>query len=176
MVNVSATGSTQSHRVRTSLTLSVTRTHFSPSASSSSAPGASTSTSQHPGSGGGEGGGAILQVTGRVTKENPHVKMGAFHTLDIESNRDVRIAKDEWDTISLERVTDACVEGRGAEVGAIVCGEGEGEGVLGMDDDLTIWFTRHGSFVFALGAYDGHPSADRRSRPAQTHRVVFPTR
>jgi protein pelota len=116
VVNVSATGSTDSHRVRTSLTLSVTRMHFSPSASSStSTPGAS-STSQ---------GGAMLQITGRVTVENPYVKMGAFHTLDVEINRDVKISKEEWDSISLERVTEACVEGRGAEVGAIVCGEGE---------------------------------------------------
>ena len=50
--------------------------------------------------------------------------MGAYHTLDIEQNRDVRIIKAEWDSISLERVTESCVEGRGAEVGAIVCGEG----------------------------------------------------
>ena len=66
----------------------------------------------------------MLQISGRVTLENPYVKMGAFHTLDIEANRDVRIVKEDWDSISLERVTDACVEGRGAEVGAIVCGEG----------------------------------------------------
>jgi len=32
--------------------------------------------------------------------------------------------KDEWDSISLGRVAESCVEGRGAEVGAIVCGEG----------------------------------------------------
>lgn len=57
--------------------------------------------------------------------ENAHVKMGAFHTLDIETNRDVKIIKEAWDSIALERVTEACVEGRGAEVGAVVCGEGE---------------------------------------------------
>jgi protein pelota len=50
--------------------------------------------------------------------------MGAFHTLDIEVSRDVRIVKDEWDSIALSTVDEACVPGRGAEVGAIVCGEG----------------------------------------------------
>lgn len=65
-----------------------------------------------------------MQVSGRVVVENAHVKLGAFHTLDIEANRDVRIEKAEWDSIALERIRDACVPGRGAEVGAIVCGEG----------------------------------------------------
>jgi protein pelota len=58
-------------------------------------------------------------------EENDHVKMGAFHTLDIEANRDVRIEKAEWDSISLERVEEASQPGRGAEVGAVVCGEGQ---------------------------------------------------
>jgi len=57
--------------------------------------------------------------------ENVHVKMNAFHTLDIEVGRDVRIEKDEWDSIALATVEESCVPGRGAEVGAIVCGEGE---------------------------------------------------
>ncbi|KAF8517804.1 eRF1 domain 1-domain-containing protein [Gautieria morchelliformis] len=115
VVNVSATGSTESHRVRMSLTLSVTRTHFSPSASSSTPTPGSSSASQ---------GSAMMQITGRVVVENQHVKMGSFHTLDIETHRDVKIFKENWDSIALERVTEACVEGRGAEVGAIVCGEG----------------------------------------------------
>lgn len=66
----------------------------------------------------------MLQISGQCTSENPYVKMGAYHTLDVETNRDVKINKTEWDSISLERVTEACVEGRGAEVGAVVCGEG----------------------------------------------------
>ena len=50
--------------------------------------------------------------------------MGAFHTLDLEANRDVRIEKDEWDSIAINRIDESCVPGRGAEVAAIVCGEG----------------------------------------------------
>lgn len=67
----------------------------------------------------------MLQVTGKISEENSYVKMGAFHTLDLEMNRDVKIIKETWDTIALQRVEEACIEGRGAEVGAIVCGEGE---------------------------------------------------
>ena len=68
--------------------------------------------------------GASLSIYGQVTAENQFVKMGAYHTLDLEVNRDVRIIKVEWDSIALQRVREACEEGRGAEVGAIVCGEG----------------------------------------------------
>ena len=93
--------------------------HFSPAVSSSN----NTAT------GGSENGasssqGASLSISGQVTEENPFVKMGAFHTLDLEVNRDVRIVKAEWDSVALSRAQEACEEGRGAEVGAIVCGEG----------------------------------------------------
>jgi protein pelota len=109
----------ESHRVRTTLTLQVTRVEFSsvPSGGSSTA-GNDPSSSLQPNSF------ASLQISGRVASENQHVKMGAFHTLDIEVSRDVRIIKDEWDSIALSAVKEACVPGRGAEVGAIVCGEG----------------------------------------------------
>jgi protein pelota len=51
--------------------------------------------------------------------------MGAFHTLDIETNRNVTIEKaDGWDSIAQARVEEAILPGRGAEVGAVVCGEG----------------------------------------------------
>ena len=51
--------------------------------------------------------------------------MGAFHTLDVEANRDVRIEKaDGWDSVALQRVNEAIEPGRGAEVAAVVCGEG----------------------------------------------------
>ncbi|KDQ20760.1 hypothetical protein BOTBODRAFT_124577 [Botryobasidium botryosum FD-172 SS1] len=117
---VSATGSTDSHRIRLNLTLSVTRVLFTPSTSSlPSSDAAAASGSQAP-----NNTTASLQITGRVTSENQHVKMGAFHTLDLEPHRDVKIIKNEWDSVALARVQEACVEGRGAEVGAIVCGEG----------------------------------------------------
>lgn len=111
-----ATGSVDSKRIRLNLTVIVTRTHFSANASTqSTVPDNSQSAPSQ---------GAALEVTGRVASENTFVKMGAHHTLDLEVNREVRIIKDEWDSVSLDRVTESCVEGRGADIGAIVCGEG----------------------------------------------------
>lgn len=105
------------------LTLQVSKVEFSSSAApSTSAADASTDASASSPSGQPT---AALLIAGRVTSENQHVKLGAFHTLDIEANRDVRIEKaDGWDSIALGRVEEAIIPGRGAEVGAIVCGEG----------------------------------------------------
>ncbi|KAF8621680.1 hypothetical protein AX15_007693 [Amanita polypyramis BW_CC] len=116
----SSTGSTESYRVRLNLTLHVNRVEFS-----SSSGGAQESTAEAAGPSPGHQTKASLSISGRVASENPHVKLGAHHTLDIEANRDVRIEKvDGWDTISLTRVEESIIPGRGAEVGAVVCGEG----------------------------------------------------
>jgi protein pelota len=110
--------------VRLNLTIQVTRVDFaSPTAqSASSDPSSSTTTdpsSATPNTT------ATLHITGRVTSENAHVRLGAFHTLDIEANRDVRIEKATgWDSVALDRVDEAILPGRGAEVGAVVMGEG----------------------------------------------------
>lgn len=121
--SVSTTGSTESQRVRTTLTITVTRTVFAagsatnaPTGSSSGTTGSAAATTA--------ASGATMHITGTVTEENHFVRMGAFHTLDLEMNRDVKIIKEEWDNVALQRVEEACAEGRGAEVGAIVCGEG----------------------------------------------------
>jgi protein pelota len=86
-----------------------------------------------------------------VTNENDYVKLGAYHTLDLEgtsrsksqsqrdnlrlivyrlllaANRNFSIHKQEggWDSVALEVIEDATKEGRGADVGAVVLGEGK---------------------------------------------------
>ena len=60
----------------------------------------------------------------QVTEENDFAKMGAHHTLDLELNKDVKIVKPEWDAIAFQRVQEACNEQKGAEIGAIILGEG----------------------------------------------------
>ena len=119
--NVSTTGSVDSKRIRLHLTLAVTRVTWAPSAPPGAESGTTSGTpSTAPTAS------ATVEVAGRVAEENQHVKLGAFHTLDIEANKDVRIEKDEggWDSVALGRVEESCVPGRGAEVAAIVCGEG----------------------------------------------------
>lgn len=52
-----------------------------------------------------------LLYQGRNIEENQYVKMGAYHTLDLELNRKFTLKKDYWDAIALERVEEACDSG-----------------------------------------------------------------
>lgn len=98
-----------------------------------------------------------MHITGQVTQENHFVRMGAFHTLDLEMNRDVKIIKEEWDSIALQRVEEACAEGRGAEVGAIVCGEGAPQSFCWGTLTKNMLFTnRNRRTLFAVGTHDNH--------------------
>jgi protein pelota len=65
-----------------------------------------------------------LHVAGPVSEENKYVKMGQYHTLDLETQRNVTIIKDDWDSVALDRVKEACDIAKKAEVGAVVLHEG----------------------------------------------------
>lgn len=65
-----------------------------------------------------------LRLKGKNIEENQYVKMGAYHTLDLELNRKFDLYKSEWDTISLERVELACDPSQNADVAAIIMQEG----------------------------------------------------
>ncbi|KAJ1658222.1 Translation factor pelota [Dispira simplex] len=95
----SATGSVESARVRVNLTIAVTSVDFDPQASA-------------------------LHINGKNVQENRYVKLGAFHTLDLELNRNFTLYKPEWDTFAMERVKEACDVTKQAEAAAIVLQEG----------------------------------------------------
>ncbi|GAA6055575.1 hypothetical protein JCM3770_002495 [Rhodotorula araucariae] len=127
----SATGSTSSHRVHLRLTIAVENVLYSalasaadPSAAAATDPSSSSAPAGAAASG--TAGTTTLHVSGRITSENEHVKKGAYHTLDLEIGRDFSIIKGEgeWDSVALERLKEMTEPGRGADVGAIVCGEG----------------------------------------------------
>ena len=46
--------------------------------------------------------------------------MGAYHTVDIESNRKFSLAKSCWDVVALERIDMACDPTQNADVAAVV--------------------------------------------------------
>ena len=95
----SSTGSVGNNRVRTTLTIQIETIDFDSQACS-------------------------LHVKGRNIQENRYVKMGAYHTLDLEPNRKFTLAKQHWDTIHLERINTACDPTQNADVGAVVMQEG----------------------------------------------------
>lgn len=95
----SATGSTSSNKIRTTLTISVESTDFDTQA-------------------------CILRVKGRNVEENQYVKMGQYHTIDLELNRKFVLTKNEWDIVFMERIEQACDATKQADLGAIVMQEG----------------------------------------------------
>ncbi|KAK9763246.1 Translation factor pelota [Basidiobolus ranarum] len=95
----SNTGSVESTRVRLTLTITVSDVNFDPQA-------------------------GLLRINGQNISENKHVKLGAYHTIDLELNRNFTLLKPEWDTISLERVEEACDISKQADVAAVVLQEG----------------------------------------------------
>eukprot|EP01137_Pigoraptor_chileana_P011315 Opistho-2@61977 len=95
----SNTGSVDSSRVRTTLTVQVENIEFDTAA-------------------------CALRVKGKNVEENQFVKLGAFHTIDLELNRKFSIAKDEWDIIAVERLETACDPRQSADLAAVVMQEG----------------------------------------------------
>ncbi|KAF9974368.1 hypothetical protein BGZ73_002219 [Actinomortierella ambigua] len=95
----SATGSVESQRIRLTLTISIDNVDFDTQV-------------------------GMLRINGRVIVENPHVKLGTFHTIELEMNRQFTLIKPEWDVIALERVQEACDITKKADVAAVVCQEG----------------------------------------------------
>lgn len=96
----SATGSSSSHRVHTTLTIRVRSTNFDAQAST-------------------------LHVSGQVAAENDFTKVGQYHTLDLELHRNFTIEKAEgWDSVSKGIVAEACNAKRGASAWAVIMSEG----------------------------------------------------
>jgi len=66
----------------------------------------------------------MLRLKGRNIEENQHVKMGAFHTLELELNRKFELRKPLWDSVHLERIEQATDPARTADLAAVVMQEG----------------------------------------------------
>ncbi|KAK6638047.1 hypothetical protein RUM44_008472 [Polyplax serrata] len=97
--NESSTGSSTSTRIRTMLRVQVENIDFDTQA-------------------------CMLRLKGRNIEENQYVKMGAYHTLDLELNRKFELTKSEWDSVALERVDIACDPTQNADLAAVVMQEG----------------------------------------------------
>ena len=96
----SATGSTASHRVHTTLLIRVRSIDFDPQAGQ-------------------------LHVAGQIAEENKFAKVGQFHTLDLELQRNFTLEKGEgWDSIALEVVREAINPQKAADAVAVVMQEG----------------------------------------------------
>ncbi|KAJ5095795.1 hypothetical protein NUU61_005151 [Penicillium alfredii] len=109
VTNVQDTGSTTSSRVHLTLEIRVKNLDFDPQSSQ-------------------------LHVSGQIMNETSHTKIGQYHTLDLELNRNFTLEKEigadgegvGWDSIAVEMLKDAVDEGgkRRAEAVAVVMQDG----------------------------------------------------
>lgn len=95
----STTGSSSMERVRLTLTITVESVNYDPSALS-------------------------IRVSGRVSEENKHVRIGAFHTVDLEPYWVFTLTKPSWDAVYLDRLELALDPATDADVGVIIMEEG----------------------------------------------------
>ncbi|XRB05341.1 mRNA surveillance protein pelota [Pycnococcus provasolii] len=65
-----------------------------------------------------------LRCRGKVCAENEHVRVGSYHTLELELKRKFRIEKNEWDPLLLRRLEEACDPTKNADVAVLLVGEG----------------------------------------------------
>ncbi|KAG0527909.1 hypothetical protein BDA96_06G273900 [Sorghum bicolor] len=68
--------------------------------------------------------GSVLRVRGKNITENDHVKIGQFHTLELELKRPFVLRKEIWDWLALETIQQACDPAASADLAVILMQEG----------------------------------------------------
>ncbi|CAM6104447.1 unnamed protein product [Calypogeia fissa] len=67
---------------------------------------------------------AVLRVRGKNLAENEYVRLGAYHTLEIDQQRPFVLTKNVWDSIAIDLLKQACDPGASADVAAVILQEG----------------------------------------------------
>ncbi|XP_020089575.1 protein PELOTA 1 isoform X1 [Ananas comosus] len=68
--------------------------------------------------------GSVLRIRGKNLTESEHVKIGQFHTLEIESHRPFVLRKNVWDSMALDVLQQACDPAASADLAVILMQEG----------------------------------------------------
>uniref|UniRef100_A0A0D9WAN7 Protein pelota homolog n=1 Tax=Leersia perrieri TaxID=77586 RepID=A0A0D9WAN7_9ORYZ len=68
--------------------------------------------------------GAVLRARGKNITENEHVKLGQYHTMELEAKRQFTLTKDMWDWVALDTIQQACDPAASADLAVILMQEG----------------------------------------------------
>ncbi|XP_059628682.1 protein PELOTA 1 [Cornus florida] len=71
--------------------------------------------------------GAVLRIRGKNILENEHVKIGAFHTLEIDLHRPFVLRKEIWDSLALDVLRQASDPSASADLVVVLMQEGLGQ-------------------------------------------------
>ena len=93
------TGSVETKKVRTTVTLKVATVDFDTTV-------------------------GVMRVSGTNAAENRFIRLGAHHTLELELQRPFTLEKGCWDLITLKRIEDACDPRKTSDLAAVVLEEG----------------------------------------------------
>jgi protein pelota len=64
--------------------------------------------------------GQSIRLRGQNLTETEHVKLGAYHTLELEPQRPFTLEKTEWDALDMERIRQACDPSASADLAAVL--------------------------------------------------------
>jgi protein pelota len=71
-----------------------------------------------------DGEGGVIRLKGRNLTESEHVRLGAYHSLELEPGRAFELGKDVWDALDAARLQEACDPAAGADLAALLITEG----------------------------------------------------
>jgi len=64
--------------------------------------------------------GQSIRLRGKNLTETEHVKLGAYHTLELEPQRAFTLEKASWDALDIERIKQACDPAASADLAAVL--------------------------------------------------------
>ena len=71
-----------------------------------------------------DGEGHVIRLKGRNITENEHVKLGAYHSLELEMQRAFSLGKDSWDALDIERIKQCTDPAASADLAVLLITEG----------------------------------------------------
>ncbi|KAJ8447069.1 hypothetical protein Cgig2_022798 [Carnegiea gigantea] len=93
--------------------------------------------------------GSVLRIRGKNILENQHVKIGAFHTLELEPQRPFVLRKDVWDSLALDMINQAADPAASADLAVVLMQEGLAHILLALNkffEDVLQAFLKHVDF------------------------------
>lgn len=69
-------------------------------------------------------GDAECRCKGRCTSENPHIELGAYHTLSLQPQAAITLRKVCWDRLDVERLQEASDPAAGADLAVVLVTDG----------------------------------------------------
>eukprot|EP00878_Enallax_costatus_P045225 GHUV01054265.1.p1 GENE.GHUV01054265.1~~GHUV01054265.1.p1 ORF type:complete len:129 (-),score=25.27 GHUV01054265.1:66-452(-) len=64
--------------------------------------------------------GSSIRLKGRNLTESEHIKLGAYHTIELEPQRAFTLHKRLWDALDIERIRSACDPQASADLAAVL--------------------------------------------------------